>query len=238
MPLKISELDRERWQQLDRLFQSAIAFPPEEVQAFIQQNCSDDGVLRAQLEALLRSDVEDWAFVEAPALHLAAEFVADDAPQFRAGDSVAGYTILDLIGRGGMGEVYLGKDEMLNRRVALKFLPIEYTSEDDRLRRFQREAQAASGLNHPNILTIYQLANIDDVQFIASEFVEGETVRTLITQRSLTLREVLDVGIQIAEALVAAHKAGIVHRDIKPENVMLRPDGYVKVLDFGLAKLA
>ncbi|HTD86120.1 MAG TPA: protein kinase, partial [Candidatus Binatia bacterium] len=154
------------------------------------------------------------------------------------GSQLGDYTIENLIGRGGMGEVYLAKDRVLNRRIALKLLPVEYTRDEERLQRFQNEAQAASALNHPNILTIYQLGSFEGLQFIVTEFVEGETIRELITRRSLDVKQVLDIAIQVASALAAAHKAGIVHRDIKPENVMLRPDGYVKVLDFGLAKLS
>jgi serine/threonine protein kinase/N-acetylneuraminic acid mutarotase len=195
-------------------------------------------MLRKEIEALLKSDGDGWNFLEEPALQLAALFVSDDEPQFVTGQLIGDYTILELIGRGGMGEVYLAKDPALNRRVALKLLPSEYTRDKNRLQRFQNEAQAASALNHPNILTIYQLGSFDSLQFIATEFVEGETLRDLISQGNLTLSQVVDVTIQIASALAAAHRVGIVHRDIKPENIMLRPDGYVKVLDFGLAKLA
>lgn len=238
MPGRISDLDAARWSQLDHLFQSAVELPPSQRAEFVERSCSADQLLRECLTTLLRSDSRDWAFVEQPALELAAPFVGVDDPQFVDGDRVGGYTILRLIGRGGMGEVYLARDDVLNRNVALKLLPIEYTTDADRLSRFQREAQAASALNHPNILTIHQLGSVDGSQFIAAEFVEGETLRDLISKRSLSLREVVDVAIQIAGALAAAHKAGIVHRDLKPENIMLRPDGYVKVLDFGLAKLA
>ncbi len=136
-----------------------------------------------------------------------------------------------------MGEVYLAKDKLLNRRIALKLLPADYTRHQDRLRRFQQEAQAASALNHPNILTIYELGQVNGQQFMATEFVEGETLRQRMRRNRLSSGEALDIAVQTAGALAAAHRAGIVHRDIKPENIMLRPDGYVKVLDFGLAKL-
>ena len=136
-----------------------------------------------------------------------------------------------------MGQVYLAEDAQLRRKVALKLLPTSYTRDESRLRRFQQEARAASALNHPNILTIHELGEVNGEQFIATEFVEGETLRDRLKHAPLTVAETLDVAVQIAGALAAAHKAGIVHRDIKPDNIMLRRDGYVKVLDFGLAKL-
>ena len=137
-----------------------------------------------------------------------------------------------------MGEVYRARDTRLGRDVALKILADAYTQDQDRIRRFRQEATAASALNHPNILTIHEAGDVDGCQFIATEFVDGETVRQILNQRGrLPLNEALAIGVQVGAALAAAHKADIVHRDIKPENVMVRPDGYVKVLDFGIAKL-
>ena len=141
------------------------------------------------------------------------------------------------LGSGGMGEVYLAEDIRLNRKVALKLLPQHFTVNPDRVRRFEREARAASALNHPNIVTIYEIGQSNTTHFIATEFVDGKTLRQLINEKPLTLNEALNVCIQVADALSGAHSAGIVHRDIKPENIMIRPDGYVKILDFGLAKL-
>ena len=137
-----------------------------------------------------------------------------------------------------MGEVYLAQDARLERNVAIKVLPAEFTTNTDRVRRFEREAKAASALNHPNIITIYEIGEAAGSHYIATEYIEGKTLREHNTRERMSLRETLDVTIQIASALSAAHQAGIIHRDIKPENVMLRPDGYVKVLDFGLVKLA
>ena len=136
-----------------------------------------------------------------------------------------------------MGEVYLARDEVLNRRIALKLLPADYTTHPERLRRFQQEAFAVSALNHPNILTIHELRQVEGLQFIATEFVDGETLRERMNRESLAPVQILDIAVQLASAMMAAHEADIVHRDIKPENIMLRRDGYVKVLDFGLAKL-
>ena len=154
-----------------------------------------------------------------------------------AGTYIGRYEIRSPIGAGGMGEVYLAHDAQLNRPVALKLLPANVTRDEDRLRRFQQEARATSALNHPNILTIYEIGEASGTHFIATEFIDGETLRDRLTRSRMNVDEILDISLQVASALSAAHAAGIVHRDIKPENIMVRPDGYVKVLDFGLAKL-
>jgi eukaryotic-like serine/threonine-protein kinase len=158
-------------------------------------------------------------------------------PDSMIGKTLSHYQVTEKLGQGGMGEVYLAQDTHLRRKVALKLLPAQFTNDADRLHRFEQEAYAASALNHPNILTIYEIGQVSDSHFIATEFIDGQTLRQQMTSR-LRLTEALDVVIQVASALTAAHAAGILHRDIKPENVMLRPDGLVKVLDFGLAKLA
>src|SRR5262245_50792439 len=147
------------------------------------------------------------------------------------------YRILSLLGKGGMGEVYLGEDARLGRKIAVKLLGTAFTRDEDRLRRFEQEARAASALNHPNILTIYDIGEAEGAHYLATEYIEGDTLRRRIPQTGMALRESLDIAVQVAGALAAAHAKGIVHRDIKPENIMLRRDGYVKVLDFGLAKL-
>lgn len=172
------------------------------------------------------------------AVNLRVDFLDDEKSELKAGQTVGAYEILSFISRGGMGEVYLAQDKRLNRKVALKLLPASFTGNSDRLRRFEQEARAASSLNHPNIITIYEVTKVDSTHVIATEFVEGETLRQRLTSARLSLNESLHVSIQVADALSAAHKAGIIHRDIKPENIMLRPDGYLKVLDFGLAKLS
>src|SRR2546421_7326784 len=154
-----------------------------------------------------------------------------------AGTKLGRYEIRSKIGEGGMGEVYLAQDTILGRKVALKILAAEFAVHPDRMRRFVEEAKAASALNHPNIITIYEIDESDSGHFIATEFIDGETLRERELKAPLRLGESLDIAAQIAGALSAAHAAGIVHRDLKPENVMLRTDGIVKVLDFGLAKL-
>src|SRR5262249_36431522 len=153
------------------------------------------------------------------------------------GKTISHYRILSRIGAGGMGEVYLAEDTTLRRKVALKLLATDLTKNQDRLHRFEQEAQAASALNHPNILTIHEIGTEGEMHFIATEFIEGETLRHHAARSPMNLQKVLDVAVQVASALAEAHQAGIIHRDIKPENIMLRASGLVKVLDFGLAKL-
>ncbi len=153
------------------------------------------------------------------------------------GRQLGHYEVLALLGEGGMGAVYAARDTMLGRKVALKLLPSDFTDDPNRLRRFEQEARAASALNHPNILTIYEIGETDGTQFIATEFVDGETIRQRMARAPMKIDKVLRVAEQVVAALAAAHEAGIIHRDIKPENIMLRRDGLVKVLDFGLAKL-
>lgn len=227
-----------RWKEIDELLQECLDLDREASAKLLNKVGERDAELKGKVEALLAIDAEGWDFIESAALESAAPFLADDQPQLGPGDRVAHYEIVELIGRGGMGEVYVAKDQILNRTVALKFLTAEYTENQDRLARFQREAQAASALNHPHILTIYQLGNVEGQQFIVTELIEGETLRQRLVREPITLGEALDIAIQVAAALAAAHRAGIIHRDIKPENIMLRPDGYIKVLDFGVAKLA
>ena len=227
----------ERWHKVNELFTVVSELDPDQRAAFLDQSCADDQGLRAEVESLLASDRRGWNLIERPAVEVAAPLLANERPQLKPGQIFSHYQIESMIGKGGMGEVYLAVDKLLNRKIALKLLPADYTQDKERLRRFQQEAQAASALNHPNILTIHEIGNIEEQRFIATEFVDGQTLRQRFHRESLTLQEVFEIAIQIASALSAAHQAGIVHRDIKPENIMLRPDGYVKVLDFGLAKL-
>lgn len=152
-------------------------------------------------------------------------------------EKISHYRILEKLGAGGMGEVYLAEDMKLGRKVALKILGEQYTTNRDRLHRFEQEACAASALNHPNILTIYEVGTDEGRHFIATEYIDGKTLRGKMSGSPLDSQEVLDISIQVASALEEAHAAGIVHRDIKPDNIMIRRNGYVKVLDFGLAKL-
>jgi len=227
----------ERWQKVNELFTKAADLEHGERETFLDQACADDQILRAEVESLLASDSRGLNVLERPAVELAAPLLTDERPQLRRGQTFSHYEIESMIGKGGMGEVYLAADKMLNRKIALKLLPADYTRDKERVRRFEQEAQSASALNHPNILTIHEIGNVEGQRFIATEFVDGQTLRHRFHRESLTVQEVFEIAIQIASALSAAHQAGIVHRDIKPENIMLRPDGYVKILDFGLAKL-
>ncbi|HEV2834588.1 MAG TPA: protein kinase, partial [Pyrinomonadaceae bacterium] len=231
-------MNPERWQRVKEIFNSAINYRPEERGLFISQACSGDDELRSEVESLIASHEKSGGFIDEPALQAAAGLLADTKAEMKPGDTVGSYEVLSFISRGGMGEVYLAEDKRLGRKVALKLLPSSFTKDGDRLRRFEQEARAASALNHPNIITIYEIREAASSHIIATEFVEGETLRMRMNRSPLKLSEAVDVAIQVADALSAAHKAGIIHRDIKPENIMLRPDGYVKVLDFGLAKLS
>ncbi len=230
-------IDIDRYRRIDEIFQAALELEPRERASHISQACSGDAALIKEVEDLLASDGQQWELIGTPAFEMVAPLLAKDQLELEAGDSVGHYQVVSLLGVGGMGQVYLAEDAKLRRKVALKLLPPSYTRDESRLRRFQQEARAASALNHPNILTIHELGEVNGEQFIATEFVEGETLRERLKRAPLNLAETLDVAVQMAGALAAAHKAGIVHRDIKPENIMLRHDGYVKVLDFGLAKL-
>jgi serine/threonine protein kinase/Tol biopolymer transport system component len=226
----------ERWQQVKHIFNAAIEQDPKYRPAFIEEACGADAELRSEVESLISSHEEGGSFIDSPAFEAAGLF-DEEAAVLRPGQTLGSYEVISPLGAGGMGEVYLAEDRRLGRKVALKILPASFTRSADRVRRFEREARAASALNHPNILTIYEIGEREGAHFIATEFVEGETLRQRLRREPLGLAAALDVAAQIADALNAAHRAGIVHRDVKPENLMLRPDGYVKVLDFGLAKL-
>ncbi len=228
----------ERWQQVNELFHSALEHDHGLRAEFLSGACAGDEALREEVESLLAAHEQMESFIETPASDVAAELLAGGQIQLMAGQKIGHYTITALLGAGGMGEVYLAEDMMLGRRIALKLLPAQFTVDRARVRRFELEARAASALNHPNIVTIHEIGRSDSSQFIATEFIDGETLRASLSRSRLSLRAALDVAIQVASALVAAHKAGIVHRDIKPENIMVRRDDrLVKVLDFGLAKL-
>ena len=228
----------ERWQHIDTLFHSALECAPAARASFLSQACRGDDDLRSEVESLLRAHEQDGAFLDTPAYELAAESLADGFVGALAGEQIGPYEILSPLAFGGMGEVYLAQDSRLGRKIALKLLPLDFARDQHRVRRFAQEARAASALNHPNVCVIHEIGRTSDGRhFIAMEHIDGITLRERIAQGPLKLSEALVVAEQIAAALAAAHAAGVVHRDIKPENIMLRKDGYVKVLDFGLAKL-
>lgn len=229
-------MDAERWQKLERLFHQALECEPSERSRMLGEACSGDEELRREVESLLVEHERGGSLLDTPASDLAADW-AQSHHQIKAEEMLGHFRILAPLGRGGMGEVYLAEDARLGRKVALKMLPPLFSGQEQRMRRFEREARAVSALNHPNIITLYEIGEAGAIRFMATEYIEGETLRALLGRGSLPAERVLEVGVQVASALAAAHEAGILHRDIKPENIMLRPDGLVKVLDFGLAKL-
>ncbi len=227
----------ERYQRICQLFDEALERASGERAAFLAEACGADVELRAAVEKFLTGMAPAEDYLSRPALDVAAALLAQQQQPSALGKQISHYQTLSLLGAGGMGRVYLARDTRLQRMVALKMLPTRFTQDAERVRRFQTEAQAASALNHPNILTIYDVGETDGAHFIATEYVEGQTLRQLLQSGPLPFAQVIEIATQLADALSAAHTAGIIHRDIKPENVMRRPDGYVKVLDFGLAKL-
>ncbi|MFN2491428.1 MAG: protein kinase [Pyrinomonadaceae bacterium] len=227
----------ERWQQIEEVLHGALDRRPQDRASFVEEECAGDDELKLEAASLVRAYEEADEFMERPAMAEDARVLVGPNFADNIGRDIGPYKILQRLGAGGMGEVYLAHDGRLDRLVALKILPAYFGVDDEHLRRFQREARAASALNHPNILTIHEVGESEGVRFIATEFIDGQTIRELIERRELTLGEVLDIAEQVASGLCIAHAAGIVHRDIKPENIMRRTDGLVKILDFGIAKL-
>ncbi len=228
-------MNRERLEKIDEVFAAALDLKSAHRAAFIREACKGDPELRSEVESLVAADERASDFIEDSAAQVAAELLSSE--QDLPGQTVGDYKVLSPLGAGGMGEIYLAEDSRLGRKVALKLLPASFTASEERVQRFRQEARAASRLNHPNILTVYEVGRWMGRDFIAAEYVEGMTLRAHMSGRSLSIPESLEIVLQVAAALSAAHGAGIVHRDVKPENVMIRSDGYVKVLDFGIAKL-
>jgi tRNA A-37 threonylcarbamoyl transferase component Bud32 len=220
----------ERWERLKSIFHAALAQPPEQRRAWLAHACGGDVALLQEAETLLQSLDSAGDFLERP-----AQIDADAADVLAPGTVIGPYRITRDIGRGGMGIVYLAEDMRLGRRVALKALPPDMAANPELKQRLRREARAAATIAHPTIATVYALEEIDEHLFIASEYVEGETLRAALTRGPLPAARVHAVAVQIARALCAAHDAGVVHRDLKPENILLTPAGDVKVVDFGIA---
>jgi eukaryotic-like serine/threonine-protein kinase len=230
-------MNSERAQQSDTIFQAALDLKAEERAAYLDRACAGDVALRREVESLIAAYEQAGSFIERPAIEVDAEVLAGQKNGSLVGRVIQHYKIVRLLGEGGMGEVYLAEDTKLQRKVALKLLPADFASNQERMRRFVREARTASALNHPSIAHIYEIGEAEGVSFIAMEYVEGETLREKIHGGRTDLRTLLKYLAQVAEGLAKAHAAGIVHRDLKPDNVMVSRDGYAKVLDFGLAKL-
>jgi len=233
-------MDAGRWKRVDDLLQAALRLPAEQQESFLRQACAGDEVLAEEVKSLLRSHGELGDFLEKPVLDGGTRNVpSKEAPEACAivGQTVAHYKVLRQLGSGGMGVVYEAEDIRLGRRVALKFLPEKLVCDERALRRFEREARAASSLNHPNICTIYEVEEHDHQPVIVMELLEGISLKQRIQQGPISTDELLDFGIQTSDALEAAHAKGIVHRDIKPGNMLIVGQGRIKVLDFGLAKV-
>jgi serine/threonine protein kinase/Tfp pilus assembly protein PilF len=227
----------ERWLQIEKIYDEARQLGPAERATFLRRACADDEELRREIERLLADVNRPGTLLSTLARNPAPEKGSLVAELKIIAEQISHFRIISPLGAGGMGEVWLARDIRLERLVALKLLHRGLVQETDRLNRFAREAKAASTLNHPNIITIYEIGRIGETHFIATEYIEGLTLREIIRQRTLSIRETLHLSMQIATALEAAHRAGIVHRDIKPANIMVRPDQLVKVLDFGLARI-
>ncbi len=229
-------MNKNRWEKVKEIFAQVRLLTPELRRPYLRDICAGDVEILREVESLLASYDASEDFMESPAVGEVADAI-DRTNRLEKGKSFGHYEIIEQIGAGGTGEVYRAVDKKLDRSVAVKILNERFAKHESNLERFKREARTASALNHPNILVVHEIGVDANTHFIVTEFIDGKTLRQILSEESLTIREVLDFSIQIVNALRTAHEANLVHRDIKPENIMIRADGIVKVLDFGLAKL-
>src|SRR5262245_20092877 len=227
----------DHWAMVKRIHQCALDVPPSERAAFVAESCGGDETVLGDVQSLLSYEANADAFLERPALDVAPEPPRNGTENTLVGTTLSHYQVLSLLGAGGMGEVYLARDRRLDRTVALKILPGDLARDPERMQRFEREARAASALNHPNVATIHDVGESDGLHFIVMEHVEGETIAARIAGRPFLLFGVIDIAVQAADALDVAHAKGITHRDVKPANLMVTSRGHLKVLDFGVAKM-
>src|SRR5262245_41156223 len=221
-----------QFETVEEIYRAALDQEPDQLCAFLSRACEGDEAIRRTVDALLASREQAGSFIEKSAVQLATKIIENGQAESVIGQMIGHYRISEPIGTGGMGEVYLATDITAGRKAALKLLPFRFTGDAERLKRFQREARAVVALNHPNIVTVYEIGEDHSTHYIASELIEGETLRERLKHGPIQLSEAIGVAIQVASALAAAHAAGVVHSDIKPDNIMLRPEGYVKMLDF------
>jgi serine/threonine protein kinase/Tol biopolymer transport system component len=232
----MSNLSKQRWTEIESLLRAALDQPAHLRREFLANACAGDRGLLLEVQSFLDSHEDSDGFLEVPALSVAARALAAEKESY-VGTLIGPYRIVKAIGAGGMGEVYLAEDTRLRRQIAVKILPAEFAVDRARVERFEMEARAAGALNHPNVLVIHDTGVENGVPYIASEYLQGETLRDRLNRGKIPVAKAVDFALQISHALAAAHEAGIVHRDLKPENIFITSEGRVKILDFGIAKL-
>jgi serine/threonine protein kinase len=225
-----------RWKTVETVFNKSVLLPPEKREEYVFSACGDDAALAEDVLTLLAETEKSGNFLSEPLFKVGAQILASEFVGLFDEPNFATYEIQKIIGRGGSGVVFLARDTVLERSVALKVLPTALADNDERILRFQQEAKAASAISHPNVAHIYGFGKANSRYYLAMEYVRGKTLRELLKEKSIDKLWALETAGQVAKALSAAHNAGIIHRDIKPENIIVTDDGLVKVLDFGLAK--
>ena len=225
-------MNQAQWERLKTLFQAALDQPAPARRDWLQQQCADDLSILREAEALLDSHETAGSFLEEP-----AQVDPADLDTLPPGTRIGSYVVIEELGRGGMGVVYLAEDQRLGRRVALKSLPASVSNSPELRQRLRREARAAATISHPGVAVVYALEEVDDHLFIASEYVSGETLRSAIARGPVPAARVRTIAMEMASALGAAHEAGVIHRDLKPENVLIKADGSIKIVDFGIAQI-